>query len=98
MFPPGLYFFVCISLCLFAFATVTGWSYYGEKAAEYIWSEKRIWIYRCAYLICIVVGAYIQLDTVWALSDIFNALMAIPNLMALWKLKKQILPHIKKAV
>lgn len=90
--------FVCISLCLFAFATVTGWSYYGEKAAEYILGEKRTWLYRCVYLICIVAGACIQLDTVWALSDIFNALMAIPNLAAIWKLKKHIIPHIKTAV
>lgn len=90
--------FVSVSLCLFAFATVTGWSYYGEKAAEYVFGEKRTHIYRLVYLVCIVAGACIQLDTVWALSDIFNALMAIPNLTALWKLKKQITPHIKKAV
>ncbi len=89
--------FVCISLCLFAFATVTGWSYYGEKAAEYVFGEKHTWLYRCIYLICIVTGACIQLDTVWALSDIFNALMAIPNLAAIWKLKKAIIPYIKMA-
>lgn len=90
--------FVCASLCVFAFATIIGWSYYGEKAAEYAFGEKSIPLYRIAYLICTVIGACVQLDTVWALSDIFNALMAVPNLAAIWKLRKDVNTEIKKAV
>ena len=89
--------FVCASLCIFAFATVIGWSFYGEKAAEYAFGERFTPLYRLVYLACIVVGASIQLDTVWALSDIFNALMAVPNLAAIWKLRKQVIPQIKRA-
>ena len=81
--------FVSASLCVFAFATVIGWAYYGEKAAEYAFGEKAITPYRAVYLICIVIGAVAKLETVWALSDIFNALMAIPNLAAIIKLRKK---------
>ena len=81
--------FVSASLCVFAFATVIGWAYYGEKAAEYAFGEKAVTPYRAAYLICIVIGAASKLETVWALSDIFNALMAIPNLAALIILRKK---------
>jgi len=81
--------FVAASLCIFAFATIIGWAYYGEKAAEYAFGEKAVTKYRVIYLICVVVGAVAKLETVWALSDIFNALMAIPNLAALIKLRKK---------
>ena len=75
---------------MFAFATIIGWGYYGEKAAEYAFGEKSITLYRLIYLACIIIGACAQLETVWALSDIFNALMAVPNLAALWELRKQV--------
>lgn len=87
--------FVCISLCIFAFATVIGWAYYGEKAAEYAFGSKSVFAYRAVYLICIVIGATIKLETVWALSDIFNALMAVPNLAALIRLRKKAVQPIK---
>ncbi len=82
--------FLSIALGMFAFATIIGWGYYGEKAAEYAFGEKSITLYRLVYLACIVIGTCAQLETVWALSDIFNALMAVPNLAALWKLRKQV--------
>ena len=81
--------FVSASLCVFAFATVIGWAYYGEKATEYAFGEKAITPYRAVYLICIVIGAVAKLETVWALSDIFNALMEIPTLAAIIKLRKK---------
>ena len=87
-----------LALCVFAFATIIGWAYYGEKAAEYAFGKKAVTPYRAVYIICAVIGAAAKLETVWALSDIFNALMAIPNLAAIWKLKKHIIPHIKTAV
>ncbi len=81
--------FVSASLCIFAFATIIGWAYYGEKAAEYALGEKSVTAYRAVYLICAVIGAVAKLETVWALSDIFNALMAVPNLAALIILRKK---------
>ena len=81
--------FVSASLCIFAFATIIGWAYYGEKAAEYALGKKAVAPYRVIYIICTVIGATVKLETVWALADIFNALMAIPNLAALITLRKK---------
>ena len=89
--------FVCTSICLFAFATIIGWGFYGEKAAEYTFGEKAVTPYRAVFLICTIIGAVVPLNTVWALSDIFNALMAIPNLAAIIKLRKTAVYHIKKS-
>lgn len=83
-------FFVCVSLCVFAFATIIGWGFYGEKAAEYISGRKGVTAYRGFFLIATVIGACVPLDTVWAISDIFNALMAVPNLTALLRLRKKV--------
>lgn len=88
--------FVCVSLCVFAFATVTGWAYYGEKAAEYAFGPKAVTPYRIIYLIFIVIGCTSKLETVWAAADIFNALMAVPNLIAIIKLRKEAVTQIKK--
>lgn len=87
--------FVGVSLCIFAFATIVGWEYYGEKAAEYAFGCKAVKIYRLVYLCCIVIGAATKLETVWALSDIFNALMAVPNLAALIILRKKAVQPMK---
>lgn len=81
--------FVGLSLCIFAFATVIGWEYYGEKATEYAFGRKGVKFYRGIYLCCIMAGAAARLETIWALSDIFNALMAVPNLAALIMLRKK---------
>ena len=89
--------FVCASLCLFAFATIIGWGFYGEKAVEYTFGEKAVTPYRALFLICTVIGTCVPLDTVWALSDIFNALMAVPNLAAIIRLRKAAVYHIKKS-
>lgn len=81
--------FVAASLCVFAFATIVGWSYYGERAAEYAFGSRSKWAFRCVYLACSVIGAAVKLETVWALADIFNALMAVPNLAALIVLRRE---------
>ncbi len=88
--------FLSTALSIFAFATIIGWEYYGEKAAEYALGEKSAAPYRLIYLVCIVIGTCARLEAVWALSDIFNALMAVPNLAALWKLRKEITFKAKK--
>ena len=74
---------VTIGIILFAFSTILGWSYYGEKAIEYLLGSKAIIPYRWAFIISVGLGASMKLDLVWTLSDIFNALMAFPNLIGL---------------
>lgn len=88
--------FIGISLCVFAFATIIGWSYYGETAAIYAFGQKAVMPYRIIYLLCIVIGCTAQLETVWAISDIFNLLMSIPNLFALIRLRKQVIAEIQR--
>ena len=74
---------VTIGIILFAYSTILGWSYYGEKAIEYLLGNKAIIPYRWAFIISVGLGASMKLDLVWTLSDIFNALMAFPNLIGL---------------
>ena len=74
---------VTISLSFFAFSTILGWCYYGEKAIEYLLGESAIIFYRWAFILFVGVGAVSNLKTVWTISDIFNGLMAFPNLIAL---------------
>ena len=70
-------------LLTFVYSTILGWSYYGEKAIEYLCGVKAIRYYRWAWVAAVMAGANLTLATVWSLSDIMNALMAIPNLIAL---------------
>lgn len=67
----------------FAFSTILGWSYYGERAVEYLFGKQRIKIYRIVWIICIFLGSVMSLGVVWNLADIMNALMAVPNLISL---------------
>lgn len=73
-----------MALVLFAFATIIGWSYYGECAVRYLGNEKNLILYRLLYILSVYFGAILSLDAVWSLSDIFNSLMAVPNLICLW--------------
>lgn len=72
-----------IALALFAFSTVLGWCYYGEKAVEYLIGASYIKYYRMIYVSFVFIGAVTRLESVWAFADIMNALMALPNLFAL---------------
>jgi AGCS family alanine or glycine:cation symporter len=74
---------VSISLIFFAFTTILGWSLYGERSAAYLFGDRAIVPYRYLWAIVIPVGALSELEVVWILADIMNALMAIPNLIAL---------------
>ena len=75
---------VAVSLALFAFTTLLGWSYYGERAVEFLFGVKAIWPYRVVWVLAIPVGAVTSLDLVWNMADALNAMMAIPNLIALF--------------
>lgn len=74
---------VTLGLILFAYSTVLGWSYYGEKAVEYLAGSRAVKPYRMVFTVFILLGAVVQLDIVWSLADIMNGLMAIPNLVGL---------------
>lgn len=74
---------VILSTVLFAYSTVLGWSYYGEKAFEFLFGHKAIRIYRTVFVAVILVGATVKLELVWNFSDVANGLMALPNLVAL---------------
>jgi len=81
---PGVgSYVVTIGLVIFAFTTVLGWSYYGERCAEFLFGIKIILPYRMLWLMAIMVGALVKLEFIWLLADVLNGLMAIPNLIAL---------------
>jgi len=74
---------VAIGLILFAYSTIIGWCYYGEKSLEYLWGERVVKPYRVAWVVVVAIGAFLKLELVWNISDVFNGLMAFPNLVAL---------------
>lgn len=76
-------FVVQIGIILFAYSTLIGWSYYGEKAMEYLFSERIILPYRIVFCIFVYLGCVTKLEQVWNFADIMNGLMALPNLVAL---------------
>ena len=82
---------VSLALVLFAYSTILGWSYYGEKALEYLVGHSRFAVvYRVIWVIGTFFGASLTLETVWAVSDVMNGAMAVPNLVALLGLSKLI--------
>lgn len=87
---------VVISTALFAYSTILGWSYYGEKAFEYIFGERFIRLYRVLFIAVVMVGAMMKLEFVWNFSDLMNGMMAIPNLIALLMLSKVISSESKR--
>lgn len=74
---------VIFGMIVFAFTTAVSWSYYGDRSVEYLFGTKLVFPYRILYCLILPVGATIKLDLVWTISDIFNALMAWPNLVGL---------------
>ena len=74
---------VTFGLVFFAYSTILGWCYYGEKCAAYLLGDGFVLVYRLLYVVSVFLGTVVSLDLVWAASDVFNGLMAIPNLIAL---------------
>jgi AGCS family alanine or glycine:cation symporter len=87
---------VAVGLILFAYSTMLGWSYYGEKSVEYLFGAGLVKPYRFVFCIFIFIGAYTKLDLVWAVADVFNGLMAIPNLIALLALSKVVVQETNR--
>ncbi len=71
-----------VGIITFAWSTILGWSYYGERCAQYLWGKKAILPYKILFVAVVVVGPVLALDLVWTIADILNAFMAIPNLIA----------------
>ncbi len=81
---PGLgNYLVAISLAIFAFTTIIGWSFYGEKCVEFLFGVKAIKPYRLLWILAVPLGATLSLDFVWLVADTLNAMMALPNLIAI---------------
>lgn len=81
-FPFGHYV-VAIALAIFAFTTILGWSFYSEKCVQYLFGLKAVPIFRLLWTICVPIGAISSLNFIWLLADTLNAMMAIPNLIAI---------------
>ena len=92
---PGGALIVTIGLILFAYSTILGWCYYGEKSIEYLLGAKAVMPYRILFVIFVGIGATLKLNLVWTLADIFNGLMAFPNLVALLALTPVIVSETK---
>ncbi len=80
---PGGAEIVSIALSVFAFTTILGWSYYGERSVQYLFGDLAILPYRVIWIVAIPVGATVNLGFIWLLADTLNAMMAIPNLIGL---------------
>lgn len=84
------------SLALFAFSTLLGWSLYGARCAAFLWGSAGSALYRPLFVICAALGALLAMEPIWALSDVFNALMAIPNFIALFALSDTVCAETKR--
>ena len=88
---------VSVSLLLFAYTSLLGWGYYGERALSYLWGgSKATAAFRAVFLLCVVAGSVGDVGAVWQLADLTNGLMALPNLTALLLLSPQVLPCISR--
>ena len=85
-----------LGLVLFAFSTVLGWAYYGERCVEYCMGKKALIPYRVLYILVAAIAPVVALDLVWTIADILNALMAVPNLIAVLLLSPVIVKETKK--
>lgn len=82
-FPAVAKYMLTFGLTLFAFTTIIGWNYYGERCVEYLFGVKGIMPYRLLFIALVASGAFLKLEMIWIIADIVNGLMAIPNLIAL---------------
>lgn len=90
--------FIALSILLFAFSTVLGWSHYGSKAWEYLFGTKSTIVYKVVFILIIYVGATMNLSLAWDLSDTFNGLMAMPNLIGVLCLSPLVMKITKNYV
>ena len=84
-----------VGLLTFVFSTILGWSYYGEKACEYLLGKRSIFPYRVLWVVFVMVGSVVSLPCVWCFADIANGLMAVPNLISLLALNSVIVSETR---
>ena len=94
-FPSFGSLLLLVGLVLFAFTTILGWNYYGERCVEYLLGVKAILPYRIIFILLIACGPFLKLEEIWVLADIVNGLMAIPNLIALVALSGVVVAETK---
>ena len=94
-FPEFGSMLLLVGLVLFAFTTILGWNYYGERCVEYLMGVKAILPYRIIFICLIACGPFLKLEEIWVLADIVNGLMAIPNLIALIALSGVVVAETK---
>ena len=80
--------FIAICMLFFAFSTIIGWYFFGEVNVKYLFGNKAVKIYSALVVVAIVIGSTLNVDFVWSLSDMFNGLMVIPNLLGVLALSK----------
>ena len=95
-FPVLAKYIVALSLPVFALTTIFGWCLYGERCIEYLLDSRAIYPYRILWLLAVYIGAVTQLDIIWLLADIFNALMVLPNIIAILLLSPLLIKLVKK--
>ena len=95
-YPAVGNYVLMVGLVLFAFTTILGWNYYGERCIVYLAGVKAIMPYRVIFIILIACGAFLKLEAIWVLADIVNGLMAIPNLIALLALSGVVVKETKR--
>lgn len=96
--PEVASFILMVCLVFFAFTTILGWDYYSERCLEYLsgGNQKLVLGFRWLYILCVFIGPYMTISAVWTIADIFNGLMALPNLVALFALNGVIVAETKK--
>jgi len=87
---------VTIGLIFFAFTTIIGWNYYGERCIEYLFGVNGIKPYRYVFILLVLLGAFLKIDMIWVIADIVNGLMAIPNLIAIIGLSDVVIGETKE--
>lgn len=92
---PGGGFMVMLAMIPFAYSTILGWAYYGEKATEYLWGKKSILWYRIFYILFLIPGAFLKLEVVWGFANAMNGLMVIPNLIGVFLLTPIVVTETK---
>ena len=96
VFPAVGGYMLMVGLVLFAFTTILGWNYYGERCMIYLCGTKGILPYRIIFIALVASGAFLKLEAIWVLADIVNGLMAIPNLIALLALSGVVVRETEK--
>ena len=93
---PGGDKFLALSMIFFAFATIVGWAYFGERTFAYLFGERSAIVYKVIYIVMLLPGCVIAPGLVWEIADTFNGFMAVPNLTALILLSGQVVRVTKE--